>query len=87
MTRKVLAGLPRLVVAQLIFCCAIAAHAGVTSELQRAIREGTFEVVMKKPQSDPVSYEKPLPLDLLPYIVRWAPPSRWGTTPTSRLLM
>jgi serine protease Do len=65
-----LARWPRLVVAQLVICCAITAHAGVTSELQRAIREGTFEVVMKKPQDDPVSYEKPLPLDLLPYIER-----------------
>jgi TonB family protein len=65
-----LARLPRLMIAQLIFCGAIAAHAGVTSELQRAIREGTFEVVMKKPEGDPVSYEKPLPLDLLPYIER-----------------
>jgi hypothetical protein len=33
------------------------ALAGVTPELQHAIRENTFEVVMKKPEKDPVSYE------------------------------
>ncbi len=65
-----LARLPSLVLAHCILCASISAHAGVTSELQRAIREGTFEVVMKKPEGDPVSYEKPLPLDLLPYIER-----------------
>ena len=49
---------------------ALRAQAGVTSELQHAIRAGTFEVVMKKPEKDPVTYEKPLPLDLLPFIER-----------------
>lgn len=44
--------------------------AGVTPEMQHLIRENTFEVVMKKPEKDPVSYEKPLPLDLLPFIER-----------------
>jgi hypothetical protein len=38
--------------------------------LQHAIRTATFEVVMKKPDKDPVTYEKPLPLDLLPFIER-----------------
>jgi hypothetical protein len=42
----------------------------VTPELQHAIRTATFEVVMKKPDKDPVTYEKPLPLDLLPFIER-----------------
>ncbi len=46
------------------------AHAAVTPELQHAIRENTFEVVVKKPEPDPVKYEKPLPLELLPYIER-----------------
>jgi hypothetical protein len=41
------------------------ALAGVTPELQQAIRENTFEVVKKKPEKDPVSYEKPLPLELV----------------------
>jgi serine protease Do len=46
------------------------AHAALTPELQKAIRASTFEVVMKKPEKDPLSYEKPLPLDLMPYIER-----------------
>ncbi len=55
-----------------IACCCAAYHAraAVTSETQAVIRENTFEVVMKKPEKDPVSYEKPLPLDLLPFIER-----------------
>ena len=54
----------------LLICAAGSAHAGVTPELQHAIRDNTFEVVMKKPEQDPVTYEKPLPLDLLPYVER-----------------
>jgi serine protease Do len=55
-----------------LLCSAIGttANAGVTPEIQAAIRGNTFEVVMKKPEKDPVSYEKPLPLDLLPFIER-----------------
>lgn len=34
------------------------------------IQAATFEVVVKKPPKDSLSYEKPLPLDLLPYSVR-----------------
>jgi serine protease Do len=51
-------------------CGALSARAGVTPELQHAIRAATFEVVMKKPEKDPATYEKPLPLDLLPFIER-----------------
>jgi TonB family protein len=51
-------------------CSSLEARAGLTPELQHAIRESTFEVVMKKPDKDPVSYEKPLPLDLLPFYER-----------------
>ena len=50
-------------------CLALSARA-VTPELQQSLRGSTFEVVMKKPEHDPVIYEKPLPLDLLPYIER-----------------
>ena len=56
--------------ALLLSGCVCVAHAGVTSEQQHTIRENTFEVVMKKPEKDPLSYEKPLPLDLLPFIER-----------------
>jgi serine protease Do len=64
--------LPALRVPALIFALLVTgpALAAVTPELQRAIRAATFEVVMKKPTQDPVSYEKPLPLELLPYIER-----------------
>lgn len=34
------------------------------------MRAATFEVVLKKPERDPLSYEKPLPLELLPYAER-----------------
>jgi serine protease Do len=54
----------------LTLCSSLEARAGLTPELQHAIRESTFEVVMKKPEKDPVSYEKPLPLDLLPFYER-----------------
>ena len=53
-----------------LLSCIGAARAAVTPERQRLIRENTFEVVMKKPERDPLSYEKPLPLDLLPYFER-----------------
>jgi len=41
-----------------------------TPEVQQALRSATFEVVMKKPEKDPLTYEKPLPLELLPYLER-----------------
>jgi serine protease Do len=46
------------------------AYAVVTPEMQQAIRAATFEVVLKKPEHDPLTYEKPLPLDLLPFVER-----------------
>jgi serine protease Do len=51
----------------LIGFCSSHVHAAVSPQLQQAIRVSTFEVVMKKPEKDPATYEKPLPLDLLPY--------------------
>jgi serine protease Do len=47
--------------------CSFHVEAAVSPQLQQAIRASTFEVVMKKPEKDPATYEKPLPLDLLPY--------------------
>ena len=45
-----------------------AAHAATLNpaDLPR-IEAATFEVVQAKPTADPLTYEKPLPLDLLPY--------------------
>ena len=48
----------------------LTANAAVTPEMQQAIRTTTFEVVLKKPEHDPLTYEKPLPLDLLPFVER-----------------
>ena len=42
----------------------------LTADNQARIRAETFEVVLKKPKPDSLTYEKPLPLDLLPYIQR-----------------
>jgi hypothetical protein len=38
--------------------------------IQQKIRAATFEVVIPKPVDDPIVYEKPLPMDLLPYQFR-----------------
>lgn len=43
---------------------------GLDPALLPAVQADTFEVVIPKPVDDPLSYEKPLPLDLLPYQFR-----------------
>jgi hypothetical protein len=43
------------------------AAAPLSPESQGQIRAATFEVVLKKPTQDSLSYEKELPLDLIPY--------------------
>src|SRR5882757_2985916 len=43
---------------------------GLDALAQARVREATFEVVVAKPEKDPLIYEKPLPLELLPYSVR-----------------
>lgn len=51
----------------------LAAAAGAESldaSRERAVRAATFEVVMRRPQADPLGYERELPLDRLPYGVR-----------------
>jgi serine protease Do len=53
-----------------LFLSGATANAVVTPEMQQAIRAATFEVVLKKPEHDPLTYEKPLPLDLLPFVER-----------------
>jgi serine protease Do len=35
--------------------------------VQQKLSSATFEVVLAKPASDPLTYEKPLPLELIPY--------------------
>jgi serine protease Do len=48
----------------------VRATAALTPELQRQVRVATFEVVIKKPAKDSVTYEKPLPLELIPFTER-----------------
>lgn len=42
----------------------------ISAELMKAIRAATFEVVLKKPQTDELQYDRPPPLDLLPFSIR-----------------
>jgi serine protease Do len=62
----------RRTVTALLFTIAVASAFGesLDSSSQRRLREATFEVVLGKPDADPLSYEKPLPLDLLPFAER-----------------
>jgi serine protease Do len=53
-----------------IFAAQTAAGATVSARLQDAARASTLEVVGTKPANDPLTYEKPLPLELLPFYVR-----------------
>lgn len=46
---------------------ATATAASLDAALLPKIQGATFEVVAAKPADDPLTYEKPLPLDLLPY--------------------
>lgn len=47
------------------------AHGAVpTPEFQKAVRATTFEVVVPKASHDPLVYEKPLPLELVPFAER-----------------
>ncbi len=47
-----------------------AAAATVSPELQKRVRAATYEVVLKRPEKDSLTYEKPLPLELLPFTER-----------------
>jgi serine protease Do len=46
---------------------ATAAAATLAPGVQQKLSNATFEVVLAKPASDPLTYEKPLPLELIPY--------------------
>lgn len=47
--------------------CASATAATLAPGVQQKLSSATFEVVLAKPVSDPLTYEKPLPLELIPY--------------------
>lgn len=57
----------------MVLLAALAVHAAavcaapLTGELQKQVRAATFEVVLKKPEKDTLTYEKPLPLELIPF--------------------
>ena len=51
----------------LALACGSAAAEGLDARLLPQIQGATFEVVAAKPANDPLTYEKPLPLDLLPF--------------------
>jgi hypothetical protein len=58
-----------LIVGQVLFAIVVSA-ATPTPELQKLARTATFEVVIRKSENDKMSYERPLPLDLIPYAQR-----------------
>jgi S1-C subfamily serine protease len=47
--------------------CATVAAATLAPAVQQSVGSATFEVVLAKPAEDPLTYEKPLPLELLPF--------------------
>lgn len=54
----------------LTFVITLAHAATLTPETQKAVRAATFEVVLRKLDTELLSYEKPLPLELIPYTLR-----------------
>jgi hypothetical protein len=62
--------LSRPLLGLLLLVFPFAGRAGLPLELQAGIRASTFEVVLKKPAADPLSYEKALPFDLVPFLER-----------------
>lgn len=55
--------------ASLLFVATLSAQAAasLSGTLQAQVRKATFEIVMKKPEIDSLTYERELPLDLLPF--------------------
>jgi hypothetical protein len=51
----------------LLLCGTPPGFAEMSPRLQQRVRAATFEVVMPKAEQDSLSYEKPLPLDLIPF--------------------
>src|SRR5512138_1777160 len=47
-----------------------AAESSLSEDALKAVTRSVLEVVVPKPEHDSLQYEKPLPLDLLPYAVR-----------------
>jgi S1-C subfamily serine protease len=48
----------------------VAFAATPTPQVEKSVRAATFEVVMRKLNSELLSYERPLPLEQIPYVIR-----------------
>lgn len=65
--RSVISGGVQLLGLIPILACATATAATLAPGVQQKLTSATFEVVLAKPVADPLTYEKPLPLELIPY--------------------
>src|ERR1700674_305048 len=65
--RSVITGGLQLVGLMATLGCATATAATLAPGVEQKLSSATFEVVLAKPVSDPLTYEKPLPLELIPY--------------------
>src|SRR5579872_784099 len=54
----------------LVFGITVSQAATLAPESQKAVRAATFEVVLRKLDTELLTYEKPLPLELIPYSIR-----------------
>ncbi len=43
---------------------------GLAPDIEKTISDSVFEVVVPKPEKDPLSYQKPLPMQLIPFHIR-----------------
>ncbi len=69
--KAILAGLFLIIIIAFILTSGVFAQDGkIDARIRDLIREATFEIIIKKPEKDSLSYERPLPLDLLPYSIR-----------------
>lgn len=63
-------GIARLLLAVTALAMPLTYAATPTPEMEKAVRAATFEVVLPKNEKDALSYERPLPLELIPYVIR-----------------
>lgn len=73
---KLLSYIALAVLAGALFACAkqaprtLPVDVSLTEQTLKAVNESVLEVVVPKPEKDSMKYEKPLPMDLVPYAVR-----------------
>lgn len=53
-----------------VFFSPTSAEAALDKKVLKLVNKAVFEVVVRKPPEDSITYERPLPLDLLPYVER-----------------